>query len=632
MGKKDVDKHCHTRNHQEQAKLLESQARIRFEAPESNELMKRTEAELKIAVLTASCNIPMAFHDLLSPTVNKVFSDSKIVSKYHSASTKATCMLNIAVAPMLVHNLVEQMKIQPYSLSTDGSNDTGLEKMNPATVRIYDTTENRIATRFLDMCPTTSSTAEAIYGVLNDRLTKFLQSSNPWSMCTSVGVDNTAVNIGIRNSIKTRIQHANPAIYFNGCPCHIIHNAARKASDYFCNICGFDIEELCIDLYYWFDKSTKRKNGLQSYCVFCDQDYRSIVKHVTTRWLSLERAVERTLKQYPSLQSYFMSESESQPRFQRLQVLFADPMTEVYLLFFQSLMPCFSHANQFLQREEPLIHILQPELLNLLKKILGKFVKVAVISHCLSGGTLVSVDYKAVSNQVTDKDLLIGFITKQTVNRLYQEGDITNHQLSKFYKAARGFFMCATEYLLKWCPLQDELLASATWLTFEQRLEKNFLSVEYFVHRYPSIFSDIDVDRLSEEFFNYQTLSSDAIPKSVKESVNLEDKDPHRIDVLWGYLKGIKEPGTNDLRFGLLFKVAEVVMTIPHSNAGEERIFSLISKNKTPSRSSLQLDGSLSSLIVVKTHINNPLQWTPPLEMLQRAKTATKTYNEQHKS
>ena len=320
-------------------------------------------------------------------------------------------------------------------------------------------------------------------------------------MCTSVGVDNTAVNIGIRNSIKTRIQHANPAIYFNGCPCHIIHNAARKASDYFCNICGFDIEELCIDLYYWFDKSTKRKNGLQSYCVFCDQDYRSIVKHVTTRWLSLERAVERTLKQYPSLQSYFMSESESQPRFQRLQVLYADPMTEVYLLFFQSLMPCFSHANQFLQREEPLIHILQPELLNLLKKILGKLVKVAVISHCLSGGTLVSVDYKAVSNQVTDKDLLIGFITKQTVNRLYQEGDITNHQLSKFYKAARVFFMCATEYLLKWCPLQDELLASATWLTFEQRLEKNFLSVEYFVHRYPSIFSDIDVDRLSEEFF-----------------------------------------------------------------------------------------------------------------------------------
>ena len=34
-------------------------------------------------------------------------------------------------------------------------------------------------------------------------------------------------------------------------------------------------------------------------------------------------------------------------------------------------------------------------------------------------------------------------------------------------------------------------------------------------------------------------------------------------------------------------------MTIPHSNAGKERIFSLVNKNKTPSRSSLALDGTL---------------------------------------
>ena len=49
-------------------------------------------------------------------------------------------------------------------------------------------------------------------------------------------------------------------------------------------------------------------------------------------------------------------------------------------------------------------------------------------------------------------------------------------------------------------------------------------------------------------------------------------------------------------------------MTIPHSNAGEERIFSLINKNNTPTRSSLQIDGTLSSLIIIKTHIDNPLK------------------------
>ena len=72
-------------------------------------------------------------------------------------------------------------------------------------------------------------------------------------------------------------------------------------------------------------------------------------------------------------------------------------------------------------------------------------------------------------------------------------------------------------------------------------------------------------------------------------------------------------------------------MTIPHSNAGEERIFSLINKNKTPSRSSLKLDGTLSSLITVKTHIEGPLQWTPSTTVLEKVKRATKIYNNQHK-
>ena len=72
-------------------------------------------------------------------------------------------------------------------------------------------------------------------------------------------------------------------------------------------------------------------------------------------------------------------------------------------------------------------------------------------------------------------------------------------------------------------------------------------------------------------------------------------------------------------------------MTIPHSNAGEERIFSLSNKNKTPSRSSLNLDGSLSSLISVKTHIERPLQWKPSASLLENAKKVKKNYNDQHK-
>ena len=118
----------------------------------------------------------------------------------------------------------------------------------------------------------------------------------------------------------------------------------------------------------------------------------------------------------------------------------------------------------------------------------------------------------------------------------------------------------------------------------------------------------------------------------MKESAGLPEEDPHRVDILWGYLKNVKKPGTNTFEYDQLFRVAEVVMSIRHSNAGEERIFSLVSKNKTPSRSSLKLDGTLSSLITVKTHIEDPKNWQPPKTLLEKAKKVTKIYNDRQKS
>ena len=63
-----------------------------------------------------------------------------------------------------------------------------------------------------------------------------------------------------------------------------------------------------VDTFYYFDKSTKRKNGLSDYCAFCDVEFRQVLKHISTRWLSLESAVSRVLLQYPGLTSHVISE------------------------------------------------------------------------------------------------------------------------------------------------------------------------------------------------------------------------------------------------------------------------------------------------------------------------------------
>ena len=152
-----------------------------------------------------------------------------------------------------------------------------------------------------------------------------------------------------------------------------------KGAEAFQGETGFDVEDIFVDLYYWFDKSTKQKNQLSEFCDFCDVKYREVIKHVSTRWLSLELAVERALKVYAGLKSYFLSSEETQPRFRRLKQHFENPLTEVYLMFYQAVLPSFTSINKFLQQETPCIHVIQEKLQSFLTTVLSMFVKISVI-------------------------------------------------------------------------------------------------------------------------------------------------------------------------------------------------------------------------------------------------------------
>ena len=79
--------------------------------------------------------------------------------------------------------------------------------------------------------------------------------------------------MGKRNSIKSKVLVKNPDVYFVSCPCYMAHNAAGKEEYIFSEASVFDVEELVAYLYYWFDKSTKRKNELNNLCAFCDTMY-----------------------------------------------------------------------------------------------------------------------------------------------------------------------------------------------------------------------------------------------------------------------------------------------------------------------------------------------------------------------
>ena len=256
-----------------------------------------TAAEVRNTMMIAHHNAALCLADHIGPMQRKNFPDSKIAQHYRCARTKTACILNYAIAPLLRDELVAQMKVESFSLSVDASSDTGLSKMNPltVTVRIHDATSKVVLQKFFDLCLTTGVTALTAASIF-DKINATLQYDISWNNCTTFGVDNTNTNIGAKNSIKSRVTEINPSVYFVGCPCHIIHNAAQKAAEAFGDVSQFDIEECCIDHFYWFDKSTKRKGQLEEYSSFCDTMYRGFIKHINVQWLTLHKAVERILQ------------------------------------------------------------------------------------------------------------------------------------------------------------------------------------------------------------------------------------------------------------------------------------------------------------------------------------------------
>ena len=94
----------------------------------------------------------------------------------------------------------------------------------------------------------------------------------------------------------------------------------------------------------------------------------------------------------------WIDDHNASARFSRLKEVYSDPMTEVYMLFYQSTLQLFVNFNKFLQREDPIICIMLEQMYKFLKCLFGKFINVSVIKE--SQHDLTSLNYNSRQNQV----------------------------------------------------------------------------------------------------------------------------------------------------------------------------------------------------------------------------------------
>ena len=140
--------------------------------------------------------------DHLTPYIQSEFKGSKAAENFSCRRTKTATIVN-CLGSHYQKELISDLRSTPFSVMLDGSNDTGLAKMFPVTVRVFYISFNRVMTKFLDMNVMEGkdvSTAAAMFKSVDDLFSKF---DLHWEYVTSIGVDNTNSNKGWHNSIAS---------------------------------------------------------------------------------------------------------------------------------------------------------------------------------------------------------------------------------------------------------------------------------------------------------------------------------------------------------------------------------------------------------------------------------------------
>ncbi|GFV99721.1 dimer_Tnp_hAT domain-containing protein [Trichonephila clavipes] len=228
-------------------------------------------AELTEVYHSIKHHISYVAHDCSLKVLKQVINDSDIVKQMTGGRTKCTALVNQGLFPYSMELVQEDLKNDvPFSVANDASNK--------------DSFEDSIS--------------------IKERLCEVMDKSRlPWSRVTAYGADNASVNFGVNNPVFQKLKsEENNDIIDAHCNDHIFHNCAKNAL----KVMPVDVENIVMKVFTEFSCSAKKREDLKECFDFFESEYREVIRHVPTRWLSLFKALDRMLSPWGPLKRYFI--------------------------------------------------------------------------------------------------------------------------------------------------------------------------------------------------------------------------------------------------------------------------------------------------------------------------------------
>lgn len=341
-GRADIKDHVKCSKHKASVSAIASSSTITsfFKNAEP------AENELSIAAKEATFAFHTAMHDISFKTSD---CSSKLISKlfepkFGSARTKCEAIITGVIAPMATDELHNDLKECNFlSISTDTSNRHDV-KLAPIVVR-YFVPERGISVKLLDFQSVSGETSEILANHIMSILKKHEIENKVAAFCG----DNCNTNFGGvnrrgTNNVYSRLKEGlGVNIKGIGCSAHIVHNTIQHGVDGL----PVEIEAIVVKIYKYFCIYTVRVTNLKEFCETADIEYKKLVKHGNTRFLSLLPAVERILQLFEGLKSYFLAQVNCPLA---LRQFFTTEIGELYFWFVHGQLNVFNKTIESMEK------------------------------------------------------------------------------------------------------------------------------------------------------------------------------------------------------------------------------------------------------------------------------------------
>lgn len=341
-------------------------------------------AEILWALKSTLSNYSFRSNEDTSAIFQQMFPDSKIASSYKMSETKAKYVVEHGIKPYVLKELLNDFNGQPFTFKFDETTTSQVKKQYDGYIQYYSPKFQKIVNHYCGSLFLGHCTAEN----LKDHFYEFGEMLK-WdvNLLMHLGMDGPNVNLLFQKKLEADLSEKYNKTFLNvgTCSIHPVHTAFEKGLKKI----TFDFNKFAQDLHFFFKYSSCRREDFKLASLETDLEVQFMIRHVSSRWLSLKKVLIRILDQWNNLKEYFLKilpkqknfarEIEKTERYQSIRASLSNKITCLNMAFVIYVADILEQFIIPFQSSEPLIHLLYKGVGELLYKLMSNFMKKSLI-------------------------------------------------------------------------------------------------------------------------------------------------------------------------------------------------------------------------------------------------------------